>query len=292
MDKINFFSGDKFPQYRQALAKMQEMTNLVAALAGMGGKNFILSGCEDIADGKVSDGLIVINGELMPFKGSTPKDRITIIETREDVTAFGVNYPETYIIRVAAFSDTGEYLWENIERIKTNIELYKLIRDITGDPAGVVKSYAGFVSKIPADYLLCDGRYLAPSDYPELFEAIGTIWGGDGVSTFRLPPAGGRVIAGFSGNEAYTQGNLFGSDTITLNESQLPPHKHIIPWGENPTTAWSPPWGYASGYEENQRGSNQNDSDNAWAYSSPVGQNTPIDIRQSAIVFVQIIKVR
>lgn len=39
----------------------------------------------------------------------------------------------------------------------------------------------------PSGTLLCNGQRLSIGSYPELFEAIGTTYGGDGVTTFVLP---------------------------------------------------------------------------------------------------------
>lgn len=47
---------------------------------GLRGGNFILSDCV-LYGNNVSDGIIVINGEIIPFDGSTKKDKITIVET-------------------------------------------------------------------------------------------------------------------------------------------------------------------------------------------------------------------
>lgn len=230
MNKINFFSGDKFPQYREALAKMQDMINLVSLLAGMGGKNFILSGCTIGDDGKTSDGYVVINGELLPFIGGDAKTKITIKETRQDVTAFNVIYPETYITRVAQFSDTGEFTWSEFEQIKSNVELYKLIKDIAGDKPATVKMWAGLVSQIPTDYLLCDGKELSINAYPELYAMLGVSFGGDGQNTFNLPDLRGRFVVGFdSANPDYNAINkdkIGGSKDVALETKHLPAHNH------------------------------------------------------------------
>lgn len=224
MNKINFYSGDKFPQYRQALAKMQDMTLLVAGLAGLGGKNFILSGCVPDGD-NISDGVIVINGEMMPFEGSVKKDKITIVETRQDVTALNVVYPETYINRVAKFSDAGEYSWSDFVQVPTNLELYKLIRDIAGDAPGTIKEWAGAPGKVPTDYMLCDGRDLAISDYPNLYEAIGVTFGGDGLTTFKLPKTGGLFSVGYGGTGDYAQiGQTGGEEKHKLTIGEMPRH--------------------------------------------------------------------
>lgn len=228
MNSINFYSGDKFPQYRQALSKMQDMIHLVADLAGMGGQNFILSGCTIDANGKTSDGHVVINGELLPFVGGETKAKITINETRQDETAFNVVYPELYITRVAQFSDTGEYNWSDFVQVPTNLELYNQVKNVVGVPVGCSVGWMGFIAKIPKDYMLCDGRMLLISEYPELYENIGIQWGGDGVTSFQLPNSGGRFSVGYSGANDYSQvGNVGGEEYFTLLTEHMAEHTHV-----------------------------------------------------------------
>lgn len=233
MNSINFFSGDKFPQYRQALAKMQDMINLVAGLAGMGGKNFILSGCEVDNNGNVSDGVIVLNGEVIALKGAKVNiatAKITIKETRQDVNAFNVVYPETYINREAQFASNGEYSWSELEQVKTNVELAKVIKDITGDKPGTVKMWAGLVSQIPTDYMLCDGAELSINTYKELYDMLGVSFGGDGQNSFNLPDLRGRFVVGFdSSNPDYNAINkdkIGGANEVELATKHLPKHDH------------------------------------------------------------------
>lgn len=62
-------------------------------------------------------------------------------------------------------------------------------------PAGLTSPYAGATA--PAGWLLCDGSAVSRTTYVRLFTAIGTVYGiGDGSTTFNLPDARGRVIAG------------------------------------------------------------------------------------------------
>lgn len=43
------------------------------------------------------------------------------------------------------------------------------------------------VSAALANHLLCDGSILEIDSFPDLYEAIGTMFGGDGLTTFALP---------------------------------------------------------------------------------------------------------
>src|SRR6187549_3821390 len=62
-------------------------------------------------------------------------------------------------------------------------------------PCGAILDYAG--SNPPPGWLACDGRAISRTTYSELFAAIGTAWGGgDGSTTFNLPPANGRAAIG------------------------------------------------------------------------------------------------
>lgn len=295
MDKVNFLNRDNFPLYAEGVNIVQNAAFMAAMCALIGGDNYILSGCvENSEHTSISDGYIVINGEILPFSGGTIKEKIKIVETKQSLHAFGVDYPESYIFKVAQFSETGDINWSDIERLRTNQNLYKQIKDITGDPVGIVKEFAGFVNKIPKDYILCDGRDVSVAEYPELFETLGTMYGGDGVNFFKLPNAGGRVSVGYTGAGDYAmQGNTGGAESVALSVDQLANHKHIMPWGENPSTAWNPQWGYAPPpYNQEMRGSNSNDGDNSWAYSSDVGEGKPHENRMPYIVFAKIIKVK
>jgi microcystin-dependent protein len=66
-----------------------------------------------------------------------------------------------------------------------------------GVPAGSITPFAGDVDvSLPDGYLVCDGRSVRINDYPELYDAIGTNWGGDGSTTFRLPDLRGYFLRG------------------------------------------------------------------------------------------------
>jgi len=62
-----------------------------------------------------------------------------------------------------------------------------------------------------------------------LFSLLGTMYGGDGRSTFALPNLQGAVAIGFGqgpGLQNYVQGESGGEQTVTLIASQTPLHNH------------------------------------------------------------------
>ncbi len=81
----------------------------------------------------------------------------------------------------------------------------------------------------PRGWTFCHGQLLAINDNQALFSLLGTAYGGDGRVSFGLPNLQGRVPVGEGegpGLDNYTLGELGGSETVTLAESQMPVHTH------------------------------------------------------------------
>lgn len=64
-----------------------------------------------------------------------------------------------------------------------------------GLPVGTIIAWGGTSSSVPAGWMLCNGKALSKSTYPELFAAIGTAWGSKG-DRFNLPDLRGRFLRG------------------------------------------------------------------------------------------------
>ena len=77
----------------------------------------------------------------------------------------------------------------------------------------------------------CDGQLLPIAQNQALFALLGTIYGGDGRSTFALPDLRGRAGLHFSqgpGLSAYKQGQGGGSEETALAQIQSPIHSHTV----------------------------------------------------------------
>lgn len=92
---------------------------------------------------------------------------------------------------------------------------------------GEIRMFAGNFA--PRGWAFCDGQLLAVSQNDALFSLLGTIYGGDGRTTFGLPDLRGRIPihAGHGpGLSERRLGAKGGAESVTLTVNQLPSHSH------------------------------------------------------------------
>ena len=92
---------------------------------------------------------------------------------------------------------------------------------------GEIRMFAGNFA--PRGWAFCDGQLLAVSQNDALFSLLGTIYGGDGRTTFGLPDMRGRVpihAGSGPGLSPRRLGAKAGSENETLTVNQLPSHTH------------------------------------------------------------------
>lgn len=204
MNNINFNQTGGFPLSTNILDAMQEAYQLFNELGEAVGKNCILSGCNTVGV-NISDGVVVINGEILPFKGSGNFTGATVavretIENKifEDATSNPVIYQ-----RYAQLT-TGEGIpFSSLPRIKPMVELTK-----AAVPVGLISMWSGALRNIPLGWVLCDGQ----NGTPDLRNRF-------------------IVGAGLDNNEIdftskYRVGNTGGLDKVSLSLEQMPKHKH------------------------------------------------------------------
>lgn len=83
----------------------------------------------------------------------------------------------------------------------------------------------------PRQWAMCNGQLLSISDYDVLFSLIGTIYGGDGVTSFALPDMRGRVPihqGSSAGLTSRAMGQSFGHEYVTLTSDHVPTHTHVM----------------------------------------------------------------
>lgn len=106
---------------------------------------------------------------------------------------------------------------------------------------GEVRMFAGNFA--PRGWAFCDGQLLAVSQNDALFSLLGTIYGGDGRTTFGLPDLRGRIpihAGSGPGLSPRRLGAKGGSEKETLTVNQLPSHSHTMQASNSPADVPNP----------------------------------------------------
>lgn len=91
----------------------------------------------------------------------------------------------------------------------------------------------------PRGWAMCNGQLISIEQNQALFALLGITYGGNGTTTFALPDLRGRVPLHQGqgpGLSQYFPGYSGGSETVTLTQSQMPPHAHGLPAAGDQTT--------------------------------------------------------
>lgn len=90
---------------------------------------------------------------------------------------------------------------------------------------GEIRYFAG--AQAPAHWAFCAGQLLTIQQNQALYSLIGTMYGGDGRTTFALPNLCGRVLVGYSmQNQTFGYGKSGGEEAVTLTDATMPFHDH------------------------------------------------------------------
>jgi microcystin-dependent protein len=92
---------------------------------------------------------------------------------------------------------------------------------------GEIRIWAG--ARIPSNWALCNGQTVNIADYEVLYALIGTTYGGDGKTNFKLPNLQGLLPIGQGQGVGLTNrvpGQSLGAETVTISEGTMPAHNH------------------------------------------------------------------
>jgi microcystin-dependent protein len=84
---------------------------------------------------------------------------------------------------------------------------------------------------VPKGWAPCEGQLLSIMQNSALFSLLGTMYGGDGKTTFALPDLRGRVPLGVGQSnygQTFTPGMVAGETTHTLTVNEIPAHTHAV----------------------------------------------------------------
>lgn len=193
MNYANFKNGNaKYPLSTDTMDFLQKQIQLVYGLADLYDKNYIIR--QSTAD---TEGLIVINGELMPLKGK-PQRFIRVSEDIEDIEAGGQTFDSARVSRYAQY--------QNSKQLRTfSAGLFKICQPISEHivPKGAIMMWSGQIDDIPYGWNLCDGE--------------------NGTPDLR-----GRFIVGYTPDNAdySTIGKTGGESSHQLTIDEMPKHNH------------------------------------------------------------------
>ncbi len=198
--KINFNQTGGFPLETDTLDNMQKSYELFHALGRLAGQYAIVEGCH-INGNNVSDGVVYVDGELMPFRGGLLGTEVVIIQEVEQRVFEDGQSRDVYFKKYATFgSGYNSIPWSSFRR------LFPLSSAVMIDE---IRMYAGDVNNLPPGWYLCDGQ--------------------NGTVDLR-----DRFIVGYNPNNPdYDQiGKTGGEAQNHLTVDQLPPHNHVATMGE------------------------------------------------------------
>ncbi|WP_042699104.1 phage tail protein [Azospirillum sp. B506] len=152
---------------------------------------------------------------------------------------------------------------------------------------GEIRLLAGTFA--PVNWLLCQGQTVAIAQYQMLYSLLGTVYGGDGRTTFGIPNLSARVPVGRSNSvptgltQSYVMGAAGGQVQVTLKGANLPTHTHTLYASTDPatTTTPSPVVGFAAatgGFnyystDSTTTAAPANEMISTWGYPGPEAHN-------------------
>lgn len=208
MNKTNFIQTGGFPVKAERLQELQTAYSIFNHLGNLAGNFAIVSGCAVVGT-NVADGFVVINNELLEFKGGTVSDDVIIIETASSKEFKNGEVKEVHFERFATFGTSVEsFPWADFKRpIQTK--------------------------EIPLDLVT---RLELLEKKSAVFQAGGgmVLWNKPAVDI----PAGWAEVANWKGRipvgldttqaEFNLMGKQGGSKNKTLSISEMPSHTHDI----------------------------------------------------------------
>lgn len=157
MNRYDFTQPGGLPFDQGTMDFIQSCINTAASTATLAGPTAILSGCV-IAGGTAGNGVVVINGEILPFTGGVIQTKVKIVEVATSVV-FQDGAPRVVKYeRAASFGDDGvtTLLWANFKRNTAEGILARLdrveglLRPFSG--AGGAVWWKGAIADIPTGW--------------------------------------------------------------------------------------------------------------------------------------------
>ena len=89
---------------------------------------------------------------------------------------------------------------------------------------------------VPDGWARCEGQMLAIVQHEQLFSLLGVAFGGDGVTSFKIPDLRGRAVV----SDLIGRGTMYGWERVPLANAQLPKHQHLMACSTEAVDSGSP----------------------------------------------------
>lgn len=203
MKRFNFNQTGGFKLTTETFSGLQDAYSIVEGVARMAGNMAIVSGCEELSNSVVSDGVVLINGELLDFKQGI-KINTVIIKTERIEERFengDLKLVTTY--RYATFGVSENYFeWSSFRRITPLNTLEARLSKLEKAAAPILTKGALLVWNRPANEI--------PEGWEEATEFRGRM-------PFGYTPSDGDFDA---------VGKTGGAKSHTLLQEEMPVHTH------------------------------------------------------------------
>ncbi|AUS03043.1 hypothetical protein NVP2275O_462 [Vibrio phage 2.275.O._10N.286.54.E11] len=132
-------------------------------------------------------------------------------------------------------------------------------------PKGVIAAW--WSSYVPAGWATCNGQTVNGIKTPDLRDRF--------VPCVESLSTNGRNLGSSPTMNNLRINDYGGEATHKLTTSEIPDHKHVIPWGEAYSDPRAYPWGRYTNSRNSYGSKAGQDYDNRWRYTSPSGGDQP-----------------
>ncbi|WP_407512800.1 phage baseplate protein [Elizabethkingia miricola] len=209
---FNQTGGLKFTT--ETLTNIQEAYSIVEGVGRMAGNMAIISGCDEFSNSIISDGVVVINGELLNFKGGVKQNTVIIREEKHSIKFQNGEVKDVIVDRFATFGFSNQYYpWADFKKVIPLNSIEARLTKLEKASKPIIDGNAVVLFMRPANEI--------PTGWEEVVE-------------FR-----GRMPVGWNpDNGAFdTVGETGGSKTHKLTIDELPQHSFKIFGGDGMNTS-------------------------------------------------------
>ncbi len=156
MDRIFFNQTGGFPLTTNILNALQKAYNLFNPLGNLAGNYTIISGCKETGS-NISDGVVFINGEILPFKGGKKISKCRFRELPEKAAFEDGNKKVVVIKRFVEFGTGPDaFAFSKLKRVDTLLIIMERLNALENAPKfvkGMILIWGRPANEIPAGFI-------------------------------------------------------------------------------------------------------------------------------------------